>query len=265
MGLRIFLSCQQSARRHAVPAYGFWEHYLKNGLSEVGHDWIEALGVDWAEGLLPLTAAARRQWLDRTWSRTLACLRQEHARHPIKLFLSYLFPAQVESAAVRAIRALGIPCVNFFCDNVREFRRIPPEFGAFDLHWVPEVEAIPLYRRAKLATVHAPMPCWIDPRFRHFHRGEETGPTFIGSRDDLRAALLARAIALGAPIRIYGAAWDGSPPPPPEPAPWRGRLQNQAAFLRRQGFRAWSRKLSRTLRPQPAPLEPPPECRGSAV
>ena len=68
--MRIFLSCQQAQRRHPVPAYDFWEYYLKNGLSEAGHSWCEAEGVDWAEGLTPLPAAARRTWLARSWEST---------------------------------------------------------------------------------------------------------------------------------------------------------------------------------------------------
>ena len=49
--LRILLICQQALRRHAVPAYSFWETYFKQGLIEAGHSWIEGDEIDWAEAL----------------------------------------------------------------------------------------------------------------------------------------------------------------------------------------------------------------------
>jgi hypothetical protein len=263
--LRIFLCCQQAQARHPVPAYAFWERYFKNGLAEAGHECVEAPGVDWAGGLVSLSAEGRREWLDGTWSRALEFLREEHSRRPVGLFLSYLFPDQVEPAAVRAIRDLGVPCVNFFCDNVREFRSVPGEFGAFDLNWVPEAGAIPLYRRAKFAFLHAPMPCWVDPQLRRADHGEEAGPTFIGSRDDLRAELLAEAIGLGASIQIHGVGWVAEAGAAMEPAdPWV-RVRNQEAFIRRHGGKAWLRKLALGFLPKAPTLEPPAAHLGSQV
>jgi len=143
--MRIFLSCQQALRRHVVPAYAFWEYYFKQALIEAGHEIIETPAVDWAEGLTGLSQAERTHWLDVTWTRTLDFLRVEHARRRVDLFLSYLFPNQVEPGGLVAIKNLGIPCVNFFCDNVREFTRVPDNYRSFDLHWVPEAEARVLY------------------------------------------------------------------------------------------------------------------------
>ena len=188
--LRILLCCQQAHQRHAVPAYGFWAEYFRHGLSEAGHESLEAPECDWAEGLLPLDAAARAAWQDRTWSNALAHLRREHARKPVDLFLAYLYPQQVLPAALAEIRALGIPCVNFFCDNVREFRQVPAEFHAFDLHWVPEYKAGPLYQRAGLSWISAPMPCWVPPDRRTPVETETLPVTFIGTRDEQRATLL---------------------------------------------------------------------------
>src|SRR3954464_975729 len=143
--LRIFLCCQQSERRHAVPAYAFWADYFRGALTEAGHECLEAPESDWAKGLLPLEPEAATAWRDLTWRKAVDFLRREHARVPIDFFLGYLFPRQVLPAAVEEIRALGIPCVNFFCDNVREFRRVPEEYRNFDLHWVPEHKAVSLY------------------------------------------------------------------------------------------------------------------------
>jgi hypothetical protein len=244
--LRIFLSCQQALCRHDVPAYSFWETYFKNGLGEAGHDWLEAPEADWAEGLTALSTEARRQWLDKTWTQTVAFLREEHARRPIDLFLSYLFPFQVEPGAVRAIRGLGIPCVNFFCDNVRELTRMPQAYRAFDLHWVPEAEARSLYAAAGLAFVYAPMPLWIPSVLRTLPENENDDIVFIGSHDSLRDELLGKAVASGLPLRVYGDSWlpGAVAAAVPSRQPLAKKITNQMEFWREHGLRGFAMRAT---------------------
>ncbi|MFI5357301.1 MAG: glycosyltransferase [Opitutales bacterium] len=252
--LRIFLCCQQAKQRHDVPAYGFWAEYFLSAFSEAGHTAVEAPSCDWAEGLLPLDPPARAAWLDRTWSAALAFLREEHARQPVDLFLSYLFPHQVLAPAVDEICRLGIPCVNFFCDNVREFRAVPEVFRPFTLHWVPEFKALPLYERAGLPSIHAPMACWIDPVHRAPVEHESRPVTFWGTRDEQREVLFAEAIRRGLELELVGSGWI-SPGPSlstPAAAPPGERLARQWRFLRSQGVPAFARKIYRLLRP-PSP------------
>lgn len=247
--MRIFLSCQQALKPHAVPAYAFWESYFKNAIREAGHEIVEAADVDWAEGLTMLSAEERTAWMGRTWSRTLDTLGAAHRSERIDLFLSYLFPYQVEPSAVRAIRAVGIPCVNFFCDNVREFTKVPACFSEFTLHWVPEAEARRLYSDAHLPFIYAPMPMWVHPGFRGAPAKETGGAVFIGSHDALREDLLGRAVDLGLPLSILGAGWrrDG----PGAPALKRTLLRtaaNQARFLRAEGLVGWAMRATYQFR-----------------
>jgi hypothetical protein len=260
--MRVFLICQQALRPHAVPAYSFWERAFKEGLTEAGHRWLEAPDVDWAEGLTAMDAAQRARWLDYTWTRTCAAIAAAHAREPVDLVLSYLFPNQVEAAAVEKIRALGVPCVNFFCDNVREFTAVPAVYRAFDLHWVPEHEATALYRAARLGFIAAPMPVWVPSTLREAPTRETDAVTFIGSHDVLREALLADAHARGLPLRIQGAGWPGTQPetgidvgetPAPVasvPRP-RRNWRNQLHFFRTHGPRGFVNKLTYALHPTP--------------
>jgi hypothetical protein len=171
-----------------VPAYNFWEHYFKRGIEEAGNEWLEAEEVDWAEGLVYFKEEALRDWRGSTWNRTIDIIKKLHNTKPIDLFLGYLFPKQVEPDAIKEIQALGIPCVNFFCDNVREFTRIPNEFYCFDLHWVPEFKALQMYQQAKLKYLHAPMPVWVPLKQRICNHPENYGISFIGSRDIQREA-----------------------------------------------------------------------------
>ena len=261
--LRIFLCCQQATKRHAVPAYGFWAEYFRAGLSEAGHEWIEAPGCDWAEGLLPLEPAARAAWAERTWSAALDHLRREQARQPVDIFLAYLYPNQVLPAALVEIRALGIPCVNFFCDNVREYRQVPAEFRAFDLHWVPEFPAVALYQQAGLPWLNAPMPCWVPPAQRTPVATERLPVTFIGTRDEQRAALFAAALQLGLTLELRGTGWEATTPapalpPPPRPHPVE-LAARQIRFARQHGWAALGRKL--LLPPRVIDFDFTPYCR----
>jgi len=253
--LRIFLCCQQAARRHAVPAYGFWAQYFRGALAEAGHVCLEAPECDWAEGLLPLDAGARAAWQERTWQDAVEFLRREHARQRVDLFLAYLFPAQVLPAAVAGIRALGIPCVNFFCDNVREFREVPAVYRAFDLHWVPEYKAGALYQKAGLPWLRAPMACWVPPAWRTPVTAESLPPTFIGTRDEQRAALFAAAFGSGLKAELRGAGWESAAtahaPPPPSTRNPAERARRQLDFARQHGWPAFLRKGWSAVRPRP--------------
>lgn len=252
--MRIFLSCQQSSKVYPIPAYRFWERYFKKGIEEAGHEWTEAPALDWAEGLLYADRPELEPWLQASWATALDVVRKEHRQRPIDLFLSYLFPHQVNAAVLKEIRALGIPCVNFFCDTVREFKQVPEAFKAFDLHWVPEFQAGKMYARAGLRFVHAPMPVWVRPELRQGQPEEEYGVTFIGSRDIQREILLGDALRRGAAIEIRGAGWEkaalsGGQPQMPG---FLRKLQNQMSFIRRSGWKDWFRKCASSFSSRPA-------------
>ncbi|NUN63520.1 glycosyltransferase family 1 protein [Pseudanabaena biceps] len=247
--MRIFLSCLQSKVKHPIPAYQFWEVYFKNGIEEAGHEWLETEEVDWAEGLVYLDEESLIKWRDRTWNIVVSAIKKKHKENPINLFLSYLFPKQVSPDAIREIQDLGIPCVNFYCDNVRDFKHIPIEFYCFDLHWVPEFKALNMYQHAGLNYVYAAMPVWIAPEYRHSNHVENYGISFIGSRDIQRERLFAESIKSGINLEIRGAGWlsnaeeniqeyQGLPQ-----KVWQ-KINNQKQIINNDGLMFWLRKVS---------------------
>jgi len=251
--LRVFLCCLQSPHQYKVAAYSFWPDYFRRGLAEAEWTAVEAPECDWAQGLLPPTENDVPAWRERTWAKAMDVVRREHAHEPIDLFLSYLFPQQVLPSAIAEIRALGIPCVNFFCDNVREFRRVPDEYACFDLHWVPENDAIALYKAAKLPYIHAAMPCWVPPAQRLPVERESRPITFTGGRDEEREKLFAEVLSLGLRVDLCGPGWISQTE---APAPARARdprelARRQWEFARRVGWMGVAHKISRSLRPPP--------------
>ena len=221
---------------------------------------MEAPGVDWAEGLIYSNGELLKTWRAASWERTLSFIRSENAHKPIHLFLGYLHPQQVEESAIRAIQRMGIPCVNFFCDNVRELKKIPNVYRCFDLHWVPEYEALPMYQDTGLPHLHAPMPCWVPQELRTVPNAETEPPVFIGSADSLRRDLLGRALNAGGDFMIYGSGWlDGTDQIPAASiaAHPLGRLiSNQVTSVRDRGLFALYRKLKDRLCPLSSPAIP---------
>jgi hypothetical protein len=249
--MRILLSCLQSLKRHPLPAYGFWRNYFVQGLLEAGHEVVEVPNVDWAEGLTYPAGNALDSWRSRTWEIVKMFVQRELTQRPIHLFVGYFYPKQVETTAIHELQQTGIPCVNFFCDNVREFLKLPAEYRAFALHWVPEFEALPMYRDAGLTYIHAPMPCWVSETLRNSPHVETEPATFLGSADVLRRDLLGRALQGGADFVLRGPGWLGN-------VSQKNRsitsiISNQIDFVRQRGFRGLLRKLQAHARPLPQP------------
>lgn len=205
--MNILLSFLQSEVQHPIPAYSFWQYHIKNGITEAGHTWTEQPNMDWAEGLTYLRREEQELWKAKTWSTFLKWVKKTLKTQKIDLFLSYLYPQQIQPEYIEEIQRLGIPCVNFFCDNVREFTKVPKEFGAFDLNWVPEYKAISLYRKAKINYIHAPMPMWVKPELRNTCIQEKYPVSFIGSKDMQRIRLLGEAVQKGLELEIRGSGW----------------------------------------------------------
>ncbi len=255
--MRILLSCLQSKEVHPIPAYAFWRSYFVNGCLEAGAECLEVPEVDWAKALLPLPEEELKSWRSDAWEKTLRFARNEHARKPIDLFLGYLYPRQIEVEAVTQLQTLGIPCVNFFCDNVREFRRVPAEYSPFALHWVPEFEALGMYRKAGLPFLHAPMPCWVPKQLRSLPQEETEPATFVGSADVLRRRLVAEAWEQGADFVVRGPGWESGSEelgvPDSAPRSKTRTISNQVALVREQGIRALCVKVSDRM----FPVKPP--------
>jgi len=235
-----------------MPRCEFWHRYFSQGCYEAEIEWGEVPGVDWAEGMLYAPGDELSAWRSRTWERTLHHVRRTRARRPVDFVLSYLYPQQIDVQGLSELQRLAGPCVNFFCDNVREFRRVPDEYRGFALNWVPEFEALPMYRGANVEHVHAPMPCWIPPELRSIPGLETEEPTFIGSADRLRRELIGLAAHAGARLIVRGEGWAEAVDELPRSAARRSLrkiLGNQIDHVRAHGLIGMYRKVEQKLWP----------------
>ncbi len=206
--MKIFVSFLQSDNNYPIPAYSFWQHYIKNGIDESGHHWFECPEADWAYGLVPKSSTEHENWKNETWKKTVNWIKE----NPVDLFLSYLYPQQIDAKSIKEIQQIGIPCINFFCDHVREFTSIPSEYKIFDLNWVPEFKAIKMYKKAGYPYINLPMPMWVDPTERVYKEEVNNQITFIGSIDNQRVILLSELVNLDPtlPLAIYGSGWSNN-------------------------------------------------------
>lgn len=240
--MKIFVSFLQSQIQHPIAAYGFWEYYIKNGIEEFGATWVESKDIDWAKGLVPQSEEAFSAWKTSTWEKAIAYLKE----NPVDLFMSYLYPKQVDTSAIVEIQKMGIPCVNFFCDHVRMFKKVPKEFAVFDLNWVPEHKASKFYRDAKLPYIYLPMPMWVAPKYRTIATKETDQIVFIGSKDIQRHLFFEQLLqrAPSSKISIYGSGWIDEAPNIPGPViSSLGKLKNQIHFISKHGTRSFYHKL----------------------
>ncbi|RYY06132.1 MAG: glycosyltransferase family 1 protein [Sphingobacteriaceae bacterium] len=241
--MKIFLSFLQSPHNYSIPAYSFWPYYIKNGIEEAGHSWTENPDADWALGLVPKTAALQAKWKQDTWGKTISWLE----KNPVSLFLSYLYPEQIDVNTIQKIQKLGIPCINFFCDHVRQFKILPTAFSCFDLNWVPEYQALSMYVKAGYPYIHLPMPVWIEPAQRYVQKESFPQLTFIGSKDIQRQLLFESITSKrnDLPIKIYGNNWieEKALQPVNINYTFLNKLNNQYQFLKENGLQAYIRKL----------------------
>jgi hypothetical protein len=118
---------------------------------------------------------------------------------------------------------------------------------------VPELNAMPMYRSAGLACIHAPMPCWVPVGLRDVPLSESESPTFIGSADILRRDLLGRALQAGADFTIRGPGWvnesQATASKPGDTRSLSALVANQVATVRDHGLTVLMRKIGNRVRP----------------
>ena len=242
--MKIFLSFLQSDHQYPIPAYSFWQYYIKNGITEAGHNWVENKEADWALGLVPKPGEEQERWKLETWEKTVKWLKNTG----VDLFLSYLHPLQIDIDAIKQIKDLGIPCVNFFCDNIRYFKKAPAEFEPFDLNWVPEYKALSMFEQAGYPYLNLPMPMWVAPPDRVLREETNRQASFIGSKDVQRLLFFESIVQKDPqiPLAIYGKGWDEDlflSAPQSIGFAMNKKMVNQYSFIKSNGLVPYFRKL----------------------
>ena len=208
--MRIFLASHSSANTTALPSSRIWHINLDLSLKQMG---IQLLlpSFDVAEQHLACVygksdrtpAESRAYYSERLWDDVQAA----HKTEGIDLFFSYYYSASIDPGVIELIRELGVPTVNFYCNSISHFELIEEIAPHFDLCWVPEREALPLYEGIGANAVHLPMAA--NPQVYHpYDLPVEYDVTFVGQRYLNREAYLAYLYFAGVDVRVWGPKWD---------------------------------------------------------
>jgi spore maturation protein CgeB len=208
--MRIF-----AAVRHSLdPARyygGLWSSNFYPALRELGCEIIESQTdllptsrfMAIAGNFTPEELAMRAQITERI----LDEVRKAKRQGPVHLFLSYFYNAHFDPTGFDEIRRLGIPSVNFYCNNIHQFELVAAVAAYADFSWHPERDARPSY-----SSVGA-NPVWVqmgaDPSVYRPVNGIARQPKvcFVGQRYADRDRWLAALVKANIPVDIYGAGW----------------------------------------------------------
>ena len=232
--MNVFLCCLQSDHDYPIAPYKFWRENFKPALEAMGHRVLEPQGLDFAAPLANRNDAAFvKRYRADTSETLLRQVREAHGARGVDLFLSYFYTAHVLPDAIAEIGRLGIPTVNFFTDNMREFHSVSALVNSFTLNWVPEKDACALYQKKKAPFIYLPMAA--NPEFYRAEPGVEIPQvTFVGGADHLRIRLLAQALQGGLALKAYGRGWvtEDASPTDHSPIPsWPGFLARRRVSL----------------------------------
>ncbi len=208
--MRIFLYLGSSANWQVLPESQVWTRNLLPAFQrlashlffpsfDVGQQIMACIGQ--LPGAQPAQARARYSEI------LVQDVKHLHQEHGLDLFFSYMASVQVLPEAIEAIRALGIPTVNFYCNAAHQFHQVAEIAPHFDWCMVPEAQAVPKYRAVGARPLHIQMAA--DPEtYRPFDVAEEFDVTFVGQRYLNRPDTIAYLNWHGIDARAWGPHWE---------------------------------------------------------
>lgn len=198
--MRIFF-CSHGLRT-AAGTKSLWAINLLDPLREMGHEVVES-SLDWDTAL---DFAADEGWIRKhrpgASERLLAEVRAAHASKPLNLFFSYFYNSHVEPSAIAAIRKMGIPAINFYCNAAHQFHLVREIAPSYDFCWVPERQALAAYKAVGAKPLHVQMgahPGYYRPQ----PSARDIELCFVGSIYADRVQWLGRIADAGLGLRVF--------------------------------------------------------------
>lgn len=183
-----------------------WRRHFYRGLerSDVDVVFPRDLSFAWARpfGREDVDADAR----ERT-SRALLHQIQEGVERGIDVVISYCFAGDLELDVVDAVRARGIPWINFYCDSLHGFELVEPLARRVDLNWFPESAAIDRYRELGVPWLCAPYALDEEGLPDAGCTEAERPLTFVGAAHRTRVRTACALRLLGVDLTVHGWGW----------------------------------------------------------
>jgi spore maturation protein CgeB len=132
--------------------------------------------------------------------------RLEQDKKPIDLFFSYLTDQDIDTNAIKQIKAIGIPMVNFSCNNIHQFYLVEKISPLFDFNLHSEKAAGVLFKSIGANPVWFPMaanPNYYFPTSLSY----KYDVSFVGAAYSRRVFYIWHLLNLGIDVNCFGPNW----------------------------------------------------------
>jgi spore maturation protein CgeB len=225
--VRIFYASHEAGDA-AISGSKTWTRNLLWALRDLGHDVVTFdFDLDAAAHHLdpatPESAAFIAENRPRTSEELLAQIRAAHRARPVDLFFSYFYSANVEPAAIAAVRDLGIMTINWYCNASYQLHLVQEIAPAYDFCLVPERDRLEAYRALGATPVYCQEAA--NPRvYRPYAEIPQAYDlVFVGQRYGDRPSFLRAAYEAGIGVQVWGTGWNER-----RPSTLKGRLRRAA-------------------------------------
>ena len=131
---------------------------------------------------------------------------REHKKQPFDLFFSYLTDRETTSDLPQYINSMGVPTLNFSCNNTHQFHtieKISPHF-TYNLH--SEKNAAEKFREIDANPIWFPMAA--NPKYyQEYSLEKEFDVTFVGQNYALRPYYINHLLDNGIDVNVWGSGW----------------------------------------------------------
>ena len=199
--MRIFQVLAGSANYY-VKQNQTWLRNLHEPLLEMGHDVILHSATMGTKAMREKNPRLRARFGEIL----LETFKTELKKKPIDLFFAYLMDGMVDTDVLAEIHRLGVPMVNFSCNNIHQFDLVDEISPYFDLNLYAEKEAGIKFEKIRSKALWWPMAS--NPRYFHPIRTvQNIDVSFVGANYALRAQYIAYLLHEKIDVQVFGPYW----------------------------------------------------------
>lgn len=201
--MRIFLAYTPSGN-FSVPNSNTWYKNLYAPLIDLGHE-VFTLRLD--EVAEKYQVKFRGKGFKETFTSELERIfLLEHKKKPFDLFFAYLTIQDIYPSVVDNIRKLGIPTLNFSCNNTHQFDLVEGISNSFDFNLYSEKDAVKKFNGIDANSIWFPMAA--NPTYYYpLNVDYKYDVSFIGAAYAKRAYYIHSLVENGVEIDCFGPNW----------------------------------------------------------
>lgn len=186
-----------------------WYHNFYESLTALGHDvYLFSVNLDkhFLHASIPQWLKQHREKLtDQMWLE----FSEQQKRNRFDLFFGYLCNGFIEYSLLEDIGNLGVPTLNFSCNNIHQFYLVDEISKHVDIAVYSEKTAKQKFDSVGANGVHMQMAA--NPDIYHpYSIPKEYEVTFAGQRYANRAEYIVDLISNGVDVRAWGPKWTGA-------------------------------------------------------